>query len=155
MRDTVRPISDKMLRELVARAHRLTSTIESATRGANDATVRREGARFGEVIEEWLDDIKALVESHDAGAAERMESFETRLAMAERKVDNWKLPPLPAAPAPRKRAAKQAPPMDLEAEVEATSPWYTDDLDDMPMTPIADAPAASSARKGVKKGRAA
>lgn len=148
MRDTVRTISEKTLRELSARAHRLTATIETATKGASNAAVRREGARFSEVIEEWLEDIKALIESHDATAADRVESFETRLAMAERKVDHWNLPPLPSAPAPRARKVKNTPAPEPEPDVEEHSPWYVDDLDEIPMAQ--DRPGAGPAKANAK-----
>lgn len=147
MRDTVRTISESTLRELTARAHRLTTTIETATKSATDASVRREGARFGEVIEEWLEDIKGLIEAHDATAAERVESFETRLRMAERKVDHWNLPPVPAAAAPRRKAAKHTAPPEPEPDVEETSPWYQDDLDEIPMSLDGPATAPKSGAK--------
>jgi hypothetical protein len=146
MRDTVRPISDKVLRELSARAHRLTTTIESATRAAANSAVRREGARFGEVIEEWLDDLKALIEAQDAAAGERLESFEQRLAMAERKVDHWNLPPtLSVAPSARRKPAKHTTP-EPELEIEETAPWYVDDMEEIPMS--SDTPKARTAAPG-------
>ncbi len=161
MRDTVRTISEKTLRELTTRAHRLATTIETATKGASNSVVRREGARFGEVIEEWLEDIKGLIESHDATAADRVESFETRLRMAERKVDHWNLPPLPAAPAPRRKPAKANAVPEPEPDIEETSPWYVDDMDEIPVSLGAPEGDASKGKRsgasggGGKKSRAA
>jgi hypothetical protein len=150
MRDTQRPMSDKSLRELTTRAHRLATAVESATKISANAAVRREGARLGEVLEEWLDEIKGLLERQDASAAERLESFEQRLRMAEGKVDGWNVPAaILHAPAARKRntkASNAVPEVELEIE---EKPWYADDMDEIPMSGEGEGPAKT------KKGRAA
>jgi hypothetical protein len=95
MRDTQRVLSNSTLAQLTERAHHLATRIEWATRSANNPTVRREGSRFGEVIDEWLDDLRGLVEADDDAASERLASFEKRLARAERKVGAWRVAPMP------------------------------------------------------------
>ncbi|MFO0727003.1 MAG: hypothetical protein U1E65_24700 [Myxococcota bacterium] len=107
MRDSTKTISDKVLKDLTRRAQRLASTVEWATRGSANSVLRREGSRFGEVLEEWIDDIKALADSEDETAGDRLESFLKRLKLAEAKVTSWNLPEPPAlelrAPAKRKK----------------------------------------------------
>jgi len=151
MRDTTRSISDKSLSQLSTRAQRLATTVESATKISSDATVRREGARLGEVLEEWLEDIKGLLERQDATAADRLESFETRLRMAESKVDRWNVPAsVIAQSTPRKKSAKQQAAAEKESELEVEErPWYADDLEEIPVSG-----EGGSANSG-KKSRAA
>lgn len=87
-------ISEQHLKALAKRAGKVAAIIELATRSSTNADVRREGARFGEVIQEWLEDIKELVATDDAAAEERAASFRARLRHAEDKIERWQLPPI-------------------------------------------------------------
>jgi hypothetical protein len=84
--------SDRHLKALSKRANKIATIVEIATRSSNDANVRREGARLGEVLQEWLEDIKQLVDAEDVTAAERIASFRARLRLAEKKIEHWQLP---------------------------------------------------------------
>ncbi len=111
MTESTKTISDKVLKDLTRRAQRLASTVEWATRSSSNSVLRREGSRFGEVLEEWLDDIKGLADREDETAADRLESFTKRLRLAEAKVTAWNLPDPPALelrPAQKKRRRRAA-----------------------------------------------
>jgi hypothetical protein len=108
MRDTQRVLSNSTLAQLTERAQQLATRIEWATRSANNPTVRREGSRFGEVIDEWLDDLRGLVEAEDDAATERLASFEKRLALAEQKVGAWRVAPMPERAARGRRPRRAA-----------------------------------------------
>lgn len=87
-------ISEKQLKALSKRAGKIAAVVELATRTSKDANVRREGSRLGEVLAEWLDEIKELVANDDVNAPERLASFRARLRLAEAKIERWSLPPV-------------------------------------------------------------
>jgi hypothetical protein len=82
-------VSEQMMRSLTERANRLADRVELATRRSPRPDVRRDGARFGEVLDEWLDDIKELREIGDEHLRETVQSFNARLDLAEQKVKAW------------------------------------------------------------------
>jgi hypothetical protein len=93
MRENEKTAAERKLKQLKAWAQRLAEVVETATRTASDAHLRREGARFGEVLEEWAEEVAELIDTQDETAGERLESFQKRLNLAERKVRHWNLPP--------------------------------------------------------------
>jgi hypothetical protein len=82
-------VSDRTLRALTTRAAQLAEQVELATRRATSPEIRREGARFAEVLEEWLDRIRELKEGGDENLRDTIQSFNARLTMAENKVKLW------------------------------------------------------------------
>ncbi|MCC7383687.1 MAG: hypothetical protein IT384_17735 [Deltaproteobacteria bacterium] len=102
--------AEQRLKSLQKQASKLAELVELATRTATRPEVRRDGARFAEVLEEWVDDLKDLIETQDESTAEKLASFQTRLNLAEAKVEHWKLPPellARAANAPARREKKR------------------------------------------------
>jgi hypothetical protein len=85
----VQDVTDRTLSALTTRAAQLAEQVELATRRATSPDIRREGARFAEVLEEWLDRIRELKEGGDENLRETIQSFDTRLTMAEGKVRLW------------------------------------------------------------------
>ncbi len=89
-----------VLKTLEARAMRLSNKVERATQDSPEREVRDGGSRLADVLDEWLQDIHELHQSGDDELEERVLSFHTRLALAEKKVDTWHIPK-------RKRATKK------------------------------------------------
>jgi CRISPR/Cas system CSM-associated protein Csm2 small subunit len=87
-------INDRHVKALAKRAAKIAAVVEMATSSSSNPDVRREGGRFVEVLQEWLDEIKDLVNNDDANALDRVESFRARMRLAEKKIEQWQLPPV-------------------------------------------------------------
>lgn len=71
-----------------ARAQRLIEEVEKAVQHA-DRRIKTVGGQLVERILEWVEEIKDLREMGDEDAGEVMQSFLTRLRLAERMVSRW------------------------------------------------------------------
>lgn len=99
----------KELDLLVARAERLCDAVVQSTEFSPIPEVRREGARFVAIVEGWVDELEALLDTRALDLEARVRSFETRLCLAERKVAGWWKPPaarLRAVSSPGRRARR-------------------------------------------------
>ena len=85
-------IPKSYMNALEARALRLTSVIDAATSQSPDRLIRDSGAQLSDRIVEWVEEIKELLELGDEEVFERIQSFVTRLHIAERKIQSWPLP---------------------------------------------------------------
>jgi hypothetical protein len=104
----VHDVSDRTLRALTTRAATLAEQVELATKRATSPDIRREGARFAEVLEEWLDRIRELKEGGDENLRDTIQSFNARLTMAENKVHSWYSGAGAPLPSPTVREGRRA-----------------------------------------------
>ncbi len=84
------------------RAHRLASAVDAATLASGKRHIRDAGGQIIDRILEWVDEIKDLREIGDEDIVDRMQSFLSRLRLAEQAVKSW---PRPGA---KRRARKKA-----------------------------------------------
>ena len=89
----------RKLKVMEGSAYDLVDRVEKATANHPDDRIRLGGNRLAEVLEEWLEELQEMHASDDGDFVQRLEQFELRLKLANRKVDTW--------PKPKRRRKKR------------------------------------------------
>ncbi len=77
---------------LERRATKLAALIDVATKASTNRDIRTGGAQLIDRLNEWIEEIKELVDMEDEDVLEMVKSFHLRLRIAEGKVARWQIP---------------------------------------------------------------
>ena len=87
------PISRNEFDQLISRAERLCDSVVQSTEFSPIPEVKREGARFVQIVSSSVVELQGLLEQDGQDFGERVRAFEERLVLAEEKVAGWWKPP--------------------------------------------------------------